>query len=189
MVSALRHLMGNGPEQQGVRGGWEWGSQYSAGMVGDCWGSLGFLPWRGTQLKGGEQGHWLSWPSASFLSARVTPKELLQVEASPHMMELGHRVIMLDVGPAWMSSNICSDRNSQSRLESAAGHTELGRTICLIRVANTITELWHSLTTPCGIIPCGESRQRTQGAQAADTTKGQGRAQWSSDLFFHVLPW
>lgn len=52
------------------------------------------------------------------------------------MMELSHRVLMLDVGPAWMSSNICSDRNSQSRPEP-----ELGKTIWLMHVANTIREL------------------------------------------------
>lgn len=32
-------------------------------------------------------------PSASFLNARGMPKEALRMEASPHTMELGHRVL------------------------------------------------------------------------------------------------
>lgn len=51
MVSAVRYLMGNaGCSRAAGSEGRLW---YSAGVVGDCWGSLGSLPCRGTQLKEG----------------------------------------------------------------------------------------------------------------------------------------
>lgn len=78
------------------------------------------------------------------------------MKTSPHRMELDHRVLILDVGPTWMSS----DRNSQSGLEPAVGRTELGKTIWLVHMANTITELQPPLTTPVESFPVvGQGRE------------------------------
>lgn len=43
MVSASRHLMGNAPEQRGVRGGWQWGSLVQCWNGGWLLGILGIL--------------------------------------------------------------------------------------------------------------------------------------------------
>lgn len=134
------------PEQQGVRGDWECGSLEWLVTSGDPW-----ILALERNTSEGRSSKATGWPSASFFNARVIPKELLKMKASPHMMELS-RVLRLDVGPAWMSSNICSDRSSQNRSEPELGCTQLGKT-WLRHVASTITELCPPPTTPVESFP------------------------------------
>lgn len=92
------------PEQWGAKGPLQ--SLRNRGALGERWdggslqGCLGSLPCRGTWLEAGAaRPVAVPGPSASFcnelstLHARVNTNEALKMKASPHTMELGHRIL------------------------------------------------------------------------------------------------